>query len=104
MFHLDLKITFLCLQPGLNFNLQTLVCICEGPGLLPVGSRTTLQRPRNTQQHNNKPRGAREAKRHVPEEAPADAGRAIVPAAAWKLATNCGWKKKNFYFICCRPP
>lgn len=37
MCHLDLKITFLCLRPGLNFNLQTLVCICYGLGLLPCG-------------------------------------------------------------------
>lgn len=66
----------------MKFNLQARVCICEGPGLLPVGSRTTLQRPRNTQQHNNKPRGTWEAERPVPEEALADAGRVIVPAAA----------------------
>lgn len=35
--HLDLKITFLCLRSGLNFNLQTLVCICDRLGLLPCG-------------------------------------------------------------------
>lgn len=39
---LDLKITFPCLRPELNFNLQTLVCICDGLGLLACGQQVHI--------------------------------------------------------------
>lgn len=42
MCRLDLKITFLCLRPGLRFNLQTLVCICDGLGLFPRGQQDPI--------------------------------------------------------------
>lgn len=48
-----------------------------------VDSRFTLQKAQTrTQEQNNKPHGGWEAQRLVPEEAPVDAGRVIVPAAA----------------------
>lgn len=47
-----------------------------------VDSMSTLQKAQmHTWEQNNKPRGDWEAQQLVPEEAPADAGRVIVPAA-----------------------
>lgn len=104
MDHLDLKITFPCLRPELNFNLQTLVCICDGLGLLPCGQQVRITKAQtHTQEQNNKPRGDWGAQRLVPEEAPVEAGRVIVPAAAHSHGngqpTVAGEKKIKRTFI-----
>lgn len=96
MCRLNLKIAFLCLRPGLRFNLQTLVCICHGLGLSLVDSKTPSQRPRHTQQHDNKPRGDWEA---AAEEGPADVGGSLSQKQRGNWQPTVAGKKEFLFYL-----